>query len=81
MYICNHPELGAIRNCSSREELLEIKEAIFYAALNAAVEELHDRHRQLSNGLSFSALEYMDAVRYYRSAGEQPQEGKAVRHE
>lgn len=81
-YVCQHPEMGALRHCHTALELLEIKEAIFHAVLMAAAEDLHQHHPQLSDGLSFAALEYRDAVKYALAAPQQPDEQeRAVRHD
>lgn len=79
-YLSQHPSLGVLKTHSTVAEVLQIKEAIFYAVLMAATEDLHQRHPQLADGLSFAALEYLDAVHYVLSKPEQPDE-KAVRHE
>jgi hypothetical protein len=79
-YLSQHPALGVLKTHSTVAEVLQIKEAIFHAALLAAVQDLHGRHPQLADGLSFAALEYIDAVHYVLSNPEQPDE-KAVRYE
>jgi hypothetical protein len=63
-YFCEHPAMGALKGYNSPAEVLQIREAIFHAVLLAACEYLHQNSPELSDALSFAALEYRDAVHY-----------------
>jgi hypothetical protein len=81
MYICQHPALGASAS-AELDDLLHQREAILFATVQAAAEDLRLRHPRLSDALSYAAIEYIDTVNYVVSKPSQPDErGKVVCHD